>query len=69
MPLDNAHQKLGDNMEPECDPMRIFARSSPGRFPSDIVRIITEYTYRNLTWSSDNLNAVLGIFNSINTRR
>jgi hypothetical protein len=67
VPLDVAHQKHGHSMGRECDPMRIFPPNGPGRFPSDIITTIAEYTSRTLTWPSDNLNAVLGIFNSINS--
>jgi hypothetical protein len=67
VPLDDAHQKQSHSMGLECDHMRIFPPNGPGRFPADIIKAISEYTFRSLTWSSDNLNAVLGIFNSINT--
>jgi hypothetical protein len=69
LPLDDAHQKHSHNMGLECNPMRIFPPNGPGRFPADIIKEITEYTFRSLAWSSDNLNALLGIFNSMNTVR
>jgi hypothetical protein len=66
LPLDDAHQKHSHSMGFECDPMRIFPPNGPGRFPTDIIEEITEYTLRSLAWSSDNLNAILGIFNNMN---
>lgn len=64
MPLAADHQEWSASMGRECDGTRIFPPNGPGRFATDILERVCEYTTRNLSHPSDNLNALLGVFNS-----
>lgn len=64
MPLAAVHQNWSASMGRECDSKRIFPPKRSGEFASDILSTIHEYTTRNLSYPSDNLNALLGVFNT-----
>ena len=64
IPLSAAHQKWSASMGRECDTTRIFPPNGPGRSLTNILDIIPEYTSRFLTNESDNLKALLGVFNA-----
>jgi hypothetical protein len=53
----------------ELSNTRIFPPNGPGTSLINILDSITEYTSRNLTNESDNLNAILGIFNAFGNCR
>jgi hypothetical protein len=64
IPLSAAHQKWSASIGRECNTTRIFPPNGPGKSLINILDIIPEYTSRFLTNESDNLKALLGVFNA-----
>jgi hypothetical protein len=64
IPLAESHRKTIASMGRECHKMRIFPPNGPGTSATTLLKTISEYTLRSLTHESDNLNALLGVFNA-----
>jgi hypothetical protein len=68
VPLESMDTRPHKTTGGEFSTTRIYAPNGPGASWKDIQHNITEYTSRKLTNESDNLNAILGIFNSFQYR-
>jgi hypothetical protein len=64
MPLVESHCRRSASMGRECNKARIFPPNGPGKSVITVLDVIPEYTSRSLTHESDNLNALLGVFNA-----
>jgi hypothetical protein len=68
VPLTTLNTRPHKNTGGEFSTTRIFPPNGPGSSLKNIQNSITEYTSRTLTKDSDNLNAILGIFNSFRSQ-
>jgi hypothetical protein len=64
MPLEASHQGPRKGMGLECNEARIFPPNGPVSSLAKMLDVISDYTSRHLSQDSDNVNAILGIFNA-----
>jgi hypothetical protein len=69
LPLTVFHPQKPGHLRRQADAFQVFPRDGPGRDPPALIERIQEYSKKSLSFRSDGLNAMLGIFKTFEQAR